>query len=141
MGIDLAHCLLVHELIVIHCHSVMLNYGHHFVVLRFLRAVEGCYSLVDATFVVVLATIVTCATVLVEELAIAVITCQNCLERLINLLVLALFLPIEVLIATLSDQAAKLRQHILLINLFRVSNGAHGYDGLATAIGPVFIDG
>ena len=40
VGIDLAHSLLIHELIVVHCQAVVLDDGDHLVVLRLLRAVE-----------------------------------------------------------------------------------------------------
>ena len=101
--------------------------------------------MVHAALVVVLAAVVARADVHVQELAVSVIPGQDRLERLVDLLVLALLLvllPLKVFVAPLArDQAAELGQHVLLIDLLGVSHGAHGQDGLAPAICSVFVDG
>ena len=146
VGINLAHSLLIHELIVVHCQAVMLDDGHHLVVLRLLRAVErGHSALIHAALLVVLAAIVARGDVHVQELAVGVVPGQDRLERLVDLLVFALLfvlLPLVVLVAPLArDQATELGQHVLLIDLLGVPHGAHGNHGLASAIRAVFVDG
>ena len=146
VGINLAHSLLIHELIVVHCQAVMLDDGDHLVVLRLLRAVErGHSALIHAALLVVLAAIVARGDVHVQELAVGVVPGQDRLEGLVDLLVFALLfvlLTLVVLIAPLArDQAAELGQHVLLIDLLGVPHGAHGYHGLASAIRSVFVDG
>ena len=125
VGVNLAHSLLIHELIVVHCQAVMLDDGDHLVVLRLLRAVErGHSALIHAALLVVLAAIVARADVHVQELAVGVVPGQDRLERLVDLLVFALLfvlLTLVVLIAPLArDQAAELGQHVLVIDLLGV---------------------
>ena len=155
LGIDLANSLLVHELVIV-CgpapsNVVMLDYRDHLFILGLLRPIERSDRLADAVLIVVLTAVIRRTPHILihhQALTIAVVAAsKHSLKRLIDFLLFLLFLILkhQVLVALgcLSDRdTSELRQHhVLLIDLLRVSNGAHGDDGLSTPVSPIVVNG